>query len=186
MENPNLENSDKDPEEGQILPPEGESSEIDPRKEIVGSILLIIVGLIFVIKAFEVPFNSNLWVAYSSPTIFPLIMALFLVITSSSVLIRSIKRWSAQKAILPEIKIVQSMKEWGAKNFLIGTGIIILYLLLLGKVNFFLLSAAEVLAFGIIFRQGKISEALKLSGITAIIIIAILYIIGLVFGIVFP
>lgn len=78
------------------------------------------------------------------------------------------------------------MKEWGAKNFLIGTGIIILYLLLLGKANFFLLSAAEVLAFGIIFRQGTIFEALKLSGITAIIIIAILYLIGLVFGIVFP
>jgi hypothetical protein len=71
-------------------------------------------------------------------------------------------------------------------RFAAGAAMIVVFLSLLGKVNFYLLAALTIISFGTSFRSGSLSQALKASAIASTVVVVFLYIISRIFGIVFP
>lgn len=178
----------KEEEATPSLPPELTDEVIarKPRREVIGALGLLAVAIVFGVESFKTPFKDTLWEFYTSPTIFPLFMAILLGATSIAVLARGIKEWHDQKDSLKPIHLIEDMKRWGMGRFLGGAGIIAAFLFFLGKVNFYLLSVIMINIFGMIFRLGTLKKALKSSLITSAVVAIFLFIISRVFGIVFP
>ncbi len=179
---------EKEEEATPFLPPELTEEEIarKPRREVVGALGLLAVSILFGVESFRTPFKDTLWEVYTAPTIFPLVMAILLGATSVALLVRGIREWIARKDSLEPFHLMESMKRWGMGRFLAGAAIIIVFLALLGGVNFYVLSVAMIMVFGVAFRYGTVAKALKASAITSVVIVAFLYLISKVFGIVFP
>lgn len=180
--------NEKEEEATPFLPPELTEEEVarKPRREVVGALGLLAVSILFGAESFKTPFKDTLWEVYTAPTIFPLVMAILLGATSVALLVRGIREWIARKDSLEPLRIVESMKRWGMGRFLAGAALIVVFLVLLGTVNFYVLSVAMIMVFGVAFRYGTAAKAIKASAITSVVIVAFLYIISKVFGIVFP
>ena len=84
---------------------------------------------------------------------------------------------------------LEAVYAWKAKasdRFLASVAIVLVYLLLLGRVNFFLASVGLILVFGTVFRGGRFLDGLRPAIIAAFVVVIFSYVIMKVFGIVFP
>jgi hypothetical protein len=71
-------------------------------------------------------------------------------------------------------------------RFLASAAIIFVYILLLGRLPFLLLSVLLILILGTAFREGRFLDALRPAIIAALVVVGFSYVIMNIFGIVFP
>jgi hypothetical protein len=166
--------------------PQEEGGERRPRRDFFGALLLLALSSAFVAEALRHPFKGSAWEWYTSPTIFPLGTGMCLGVCSLIVAVRGFVGWRADQVAIGPIRWAAGLGEWGMVRFLAGATMIVAFLFLLGKVNFYLLAALTIMSFGTSFRSGSLSKALKASAIAATVVVVFLYIIGRIFGIVFP
>ncbi len=157
-----------------------------PRRDFFGALVFAAIAAAFVVQALRMPFRDPSWEWYTSPNVFPLAMALCLGGASLYVAVRGLLGWRANRAAIPPIRWMQGAREWGMPRFLAGVAAIAVLVALLGRVDFYVLSGASVIVFGVAFRTDPLRKAMKSAGIAAAFVVAFLYAIGKVFGIVFP
>ncbi len=169
--------------------PEAQNAPPDFRaglRDFFGAMLLILVSFAFGVASFATPFTAQQWVWYSSPTIFALVMAVCLGGCSFVVARRGFRRWQAEKKAAPPLRWADELRAWGMPRFLAASGIILVYLVLLGRVPFLIASSGLIIVFGTIFREDSWRKGLKPSIIAAVIVVGFSMLIMTVFGIVFP
>ena len=171
--------------EPNLLPPD-QGGERRPRRDFFGALLLLALSSAFVAEAFRRPFTGGAWEWYTSPSIFPLGTSVCLGVCSLILAVRGFAGWRADKEAIGPIRWAAGLREWGMGRFLAGAAMIVIFLFLLGKVNFYLLAALTITSFGTIFRSGSLSKALQASAVASTVILVFLYIISRIFGIVFP
>jgi hypothetical protein len=72
------------------------------------------------------------------------------------------------------------------RRFLASVGIILIYLLLLGRIPFMAASVGLILIFGTVFREGRLWDGLRPAIIAALVVVGFSYTIMKIFGIIFP
>lgn len=170
-------------EEGQAPPPETPQAHL---RDFLGALLLLLVSVAFAIAALQIPFQTSNWVWYTSPGIFALAMAIFLGGCSLFVAFREIRRWLRNRHKAEPIPWRERLRVWGIKRFLAAVVIILVYIFLLGKLPFLVVSVGLILTLGTVFREGRFLDALRPSMIAALVIVVIALVISKVFGISFP
>jgi hypothetical protein len=177
-----------------MLPPETTPQEEAPPppavrsnlRDFLGGLLLLTVSVAFAAGALRMRFKSESWEWYTSPGIFALAMAACLGACSLAVGCRGLRGWWAQRHASRPVDWRSELRSWGMARFLAAVGTIGLYLILLGRVPFLLASAALILVFGTVFRQGRALSGLRPAIIAAGIIVVFSYAIMTIFGVVFP
>jgi hypothetical protein len=178
--------TEKAAEEEIPLPPDGGGGNRRPRRDFFGATFLLAVSSAFVVQALRMPFKDPSWEWYTAPNIFPLGMATCLGAGALFVAIRGLIGWRADRAAIGPMRWAESAREWGMGRFLAGAAMIAFLNFLLGKIDFYVLAPAAIMVFGLVFRSDPLAKALKSSAIAAVFIVAFLFIISRVFGIVFP
>jgi hypothetical protein len=178
--------TEKAAEEEIPLPPDGGGGNRRPRRDFFGATFLLAVSSAFVVQALRMPFKDPSWEWYTAPNIFPLGMATCLGAGALFVAIRGLIGWRADRAAIGPMRWAESAREWGMGRFLAGAAMIAFLNFLLGKIDFYVLAPASIMVFGLVFRSDPLAKALKSSAIAAVFIVAFLFIISRVFGIVFP
>ncbi|MCE5263153.1 MAG: hypothetical protein LLG97_06425 [Deltaproteobacteria bacterium] len=174
-------------EEGSIpLPPDAGGGKRRPRREFFGALFLMAISAAFIVEALRMPFKDPSWEWYTSPNIFPLSMAVCLGTCALFVACRGLIGWLANKEAIGPLRLVEGGREWGMGRFLAGATMIAVLIFLLGKINFYILAPSTIMVFGVVFRSHPLAKALKSSLIASAFILAFLYIISRIFGIVFP
>lgn len=174
-------------EEGSILlPPSDGGGGRRSRREFFGALFLLAISAAFIVQALRMPFTDPSWEWYTSPNIFPLSMAVCLAAGALFVACRGLISWLANNETIGPLRWAKSAREWGMGRFLAGATLIALLIFLLGKINFYLLAPATIMVFGVVFRSDPLAKALKSSLIASAFILAFLYIVSRIFGIVFP
>lgn len=169
-------------EEGTASPPAPRSD----LRDFLGGLLLAVVSAVFAVASLRMPFKSESWEWYTSPSIFALAMAVCLGACGLAIGCRGLRRWQAHRGQSGPLNWRQGLRDWGMGRFLAAVGIIGAYLVLLGRVPFLLASAGLILVFGTLFREGDFVGGLRPAIIAAAIIMAFSYGIMTIFGIVFP
>jgi hypothetical protein len=169
-------------EEGAPPPPAPRSD----LRDFLGGLLLSVVSALFAVVSLRMPFRSESWEWYTSPSIFPLAMAVCLGVCGLVIGSRGLRECLAHRGQRARLDWRQGLRDWGMGRFLAAVGIIGLYLILLGRVPFLLASAGLILIFGTLFREGDFVGGLRPSIIAAAIIAAFSYGIMTIFGVVFP
>jgi len=171
-------------EEGNPSPPDSERSD---RRDSIGALLLICVSVAFAFAALRMPFqNPGSWEWYTSPGIFALAMAICLGSCSLVIGYRGLRGWLKNWDTNATLNWNEELRRWGMGRFLASVGIVLVYLLLLGRVPFLVASVALILVFGTVFRGGRFLEGLRPAAIAAFVVVIFSYVIMKVFGIVFP
>jgi hypothetical protein len=171
-------------EEGTASPPDSERSD---RRDFLGALLLLSVSVAFALAALRIPFrNPGSWEWYTSPGIFALAMAICLGACSLVVGYRGLRGWQKKRDTQAPLNWKEEFRRWGMGRFLAAVAIVLVYLLLLGRVNFFLASVGLILVFGTVFREGRLLEGLRPAIIAALVVVIFSYVIMRVFGIIFP
>jgi len=170
-------------EEGITPPPETERSH---GRDFLGALLLLIVSAVFAIASLQIPFQNPEWKWYTSPGIFALSMAVCLGGCSLVVGYRGLRGWLRKRHKNRPLSWREGLRSWGMGRFLVSVGIILIYLLLLGRVHFLLASVGLILIFGTVFREERPLDGLRPSVIAALIVVGFSYLIMKVFGIIFP
>jgi hypothetical protein len=178
--------TEKAAEEEIPLPPDGGGGNRRPRRDFFGATFLLTVSSAFVVQALRMPFKDPSWEWYTAPNIFPLGMATCLGAGALFVAIRGLIGWRADRAAIGPMRWAESAREWGMGRFLAGAAMIAFLNFLLGKIDFYVLAPASIMVFGLVFRSDPLAKAFKSSAIAAVFIVAFLFIISRVFGIVFP
>ncbi len=173
---------DNGQEEGAAPPPAPRSD----LRDFLGGLLLSAVSAIFAVASLRMPFKSESWEWYTSPSIFALAMAVCLGTCGLTIGCRGLRRWQAQRGQGGPFSWRQGLRDWGMGRFLAAVGLIGVYLVLLGRVPFLLASAGLILVFGTVFREGDFIGGVRPSIIAAAIIVAFSYSIMTIFGVVFP
>ena len=174
-------------EEGHILLPPGDGGEKrTPRRDFFGAVVFLAIAAAFAVQALRMPFRDPSWEWYTAPNIFPLGMAVCLGAAALFVAIRGVVGWRANRKAIGPIRWAESAREWALARFLAGVALIAGLIWLLGKVDFYLLAPGSVIVFGLTFRSDPFAKALKASLIAAVFVVAFLFTISKVFGIVFP
>jgi hypothetical protein len=169
-----------------VLLPPNQGGEPKPRRDFFGALLLLAISGAFVAEALRRPFTGSAWEWYTSPGIFPLGTGACLGVCSLIVAVRGFAGWRAEKETIGPIRWVEGLRQWGMARFVAGAAMIVVFLFLLGKLDFYLLAALTIMSFGTIFRSGPLPNALKASFIASSVILVFLYVISRIFGIVFP
>ena len=170
-------------EEGQAPPPETPQAHL---RDFLGALLLLVVSVTFAIAALQIPFQTSNWVWYTSPGIFALVMAIFLGGCSLFVAFREIRHWRRNRYKAEPLPLGERLRAWGMGRFLVATAIILVYIILLGKVPFLVISVGFILTLGIVFREGRFWDALRPSLVAALVVVVLAYAIKKVFGIMLP
>ena len=170
-------------EEGTAPPPETQRAD---GRDFLGGLLLFIVSLAFAIASLQIPFKSQSWEWYTSPGIFALAMAICLGGCSLVVGIRGLRGWLRTRDLAGPVRWRERMRAWGMGRFLASAAIIFVYILLLGRLPFLLLSVLLILILGTAFREGRFLHALRPAIIAALVVVGFSYVIMNIFGIVFP
>jgi hypothetical protein len=173
-------------EESVLLPPDAGGGERRARREFFGALFLMAISAAFIVQALRMPFTDPSWEWYTSPNIFPLSMAVCLAASTLFVACRGLIGWLANKEAIGSLRWVEGGREWGMGRFLAGATLIAVLIFLLGKINFYVLAPATIMVFGVVFRSDPLAKALKSSLTASAFILAFLYIISKIFGIVFP
>jgi len=134
----------------------------------------------------QIPFKSQSWEWYTSPGIFALAMAICLGGCSVVVGVRGLRGWLRIRGLAGPVRWREGIRAWGMGRFLASAAIILVYILLLGRLPFLLLSVVLILIFGTAFREGRFLDALRPAIIAALVVVGFSYVIMNVFGIVFP
>jgi hypothetical protein len=170
-------------EEGQAPPPETPQAHL---RDFLGALLLLLVSVAFAIAALQIPFQTSSWVWYTSPGIFALIMAVCLGGCSAAVGYRGIRGWLGKRQEVSPISWRESFQRWGMGRFFASVAIILVYIVLLGKVPFLVVSVGLILTLGTVFREGRFWDALRPSLVAALVVVVLAYAIKKVFGILLP
>lgn len=178
--------SEEDKEDSLPLPPDGGGERNQPRRDFFGALFLLAIACAFIVQALRMPFKDPSWEWYTAPNLFPLAMAVCLAAAAAFVAVRGVIRWRANAQAIGPIRWVESARGWGLGRFVAGALLIALLIYLLGKVNFYVLAPAAIMVFGIAFRSDPIAKAGKSAATAALFIVAFLYLISAIFGIVFP
>jgi hypothetical protein len=178
--------TEKAEEEHILLPPVDGDEKRTPRRDFFGALVLLAIAAVFIVQALRMPFSDPSWEWYTAPNIFPLCMAVCLGAAALFVAVRGFVGWRANATTIGPIRWAESAREWGLRRFLAGAAMIAGLIWLLGKIDFYLLAPASIIVFGLTFRSDPLAKALKASLIAAVCIVAFLFIISKVFGIVFP
>ncbi|MBV5333261.1 hypothetical protein JZU54_06945 [bacterium] len=173
-------------EETILLPPDAGGGERRPRRDFLGALFLLAISAAFTVQALRMPFTDPSWQWYTSPNIFPLSMAVCLGLGALFVGVRGFVGWRAKHQAIGPIRWAEGARDWGMGRFLVGAVLILLLIFVLGKINFYVLAPATIMVFGLVFRSDPLAKALKSSLIASAFILAFLYLISMVFGIVFP
>jgi len=173
----------RDLEEGQASPPETPQAHL---RDFLGALLLLLVSVAFAIAALRIPFQTSNWVWYTSPGIFALTMAFCLGTCSAAVGYRGIRGWLSKRHEVSPICWRESFQRWGMGRFLASVAIILVYIVLLGKIPFLVVSVGLILTLGTAFREGRFWDGLRPSLIAALVVVALAYAIRKVFGIMLP
>lgn len=168
------------------LAPDDDGDTPRPRRDFLGALVFIAIAAAFVVPALRMPFKDPSWDWYTAPNVFPLAMAVCLGGAALFVAIRGFVKWRANKQAVGPLRLAESAREWGMPRFVAGAVMIAVLVWLLGKVNFYLLAPASVVVFGLAFRSDAFAKALKASLIAAAFLVAFLFAISRIFGIVFP
>ena len=169
-----------------LLPPDAGGGERRPRRDFFGALFLLAISAAFTVQALRMPFKDASWEWYTAPNIFPLSMAVCLGLGALFVGVRGFVGWRADHQAIGPIRWVDGARDWGMGRFLAGAALILLLIFLLGKINFYILAPATIVVFAVVFRSDPLPRALKSSLIASLFIVAFLYIISTIFGIVFP
>ncbi len=167
------------------LPPDG-GGKRRPRRDFFGALFLLALAAAFIAQALRMPFKDPAWQWYTAPNAFPLAMAVCLALCAVFVGVRGLIGWHRERANIAPIRWVEDARAWGVGRFIAGAAMIALLIALLGRVNFYWLAGGAIVAFALVFRSDPLSHAFKSGLIAALSIVAFLYGIGRVFGIVFP
>ena len=178
--------TEKAAEEEIPLPPDGGGESRRPRRDFFGATFLLAISSAFMVQALRMPFKDPSWEWYTAPNIFPLGMATCLGTGALFVAIRGVIGWRANRATIESMRWAESAGEWGMGRFLAGAAMIAFLIFLLGKINFYLVAPGSIMVFGLVFRSDPLAKAFKSSAIAAVFIVAFLFGISKVFGIVFP
>ena len=170
-------------EEGAAPPPETERAD---GRDFLGGLLLFIVSIAFGAASLQIPFKSQSWEWYTSPGIFALAMAVCLGGCSLVVGVRGLRGWLKKRHRAGPLRWREGLRAWGMGRFLASAAIILVYVLLLGRLPFLLLSVALILVLGTAFREGRFLDALRPAVIAALAVAGFSYVIMSIFGIVFP
>jgi len=170
------------PEEGAAPSPAAPSD----LRDLLGGLLLLLVSIAFAVASLRMPFKSESWEWYTSPGIFALTLAVCLGGCSLMIGCRGLRRWRATRGRSAPADWRGGLRDWGMGRFLAAVGIIGVYLILLGRVPFLLASAALIVAFGTLFREGDFVGGLRPAIIAAVVITIFSYGIMRIFGVVFP
>jgi hypothetical protein len=173
----------KQQEEGASLPPAAERSD---GRDFLGALLLLILSVAFTIASLQIPFKSQSWEWYTSPSIFALAMAICLGGCSLVVGIRGLRGWLRIRDLAGPVRWREGIRAWGMGRFLASAAIIFVYILLLGRLPFLLLSVLLILILGTAFREGRFLDAIRPAIIAALVVVGFSYVIMNIFGIVFP
>ncbi len=171
------------PEEGTTPPPEAERTD---GRDFLGALLLFIVSGAFAVASLQIPFHSQSWEWYTSPGIFALAMAVCLGGCSLVVGVRGLRGWLRSRPLTGPVRWREGIRAWGMGRFLASAAIIFVYILLLGRLPFLLLSVLLILVLGTAFREGRFLDAVRPAVIAALVVVGFSYLIMNVFGIVFP
>ncbi len=177
-----MDSENRNPEGGLDPSPEA----VKGLRDFLGALLLFLVSVAFAIASLQIPFKSSYWVWYTSPGIFALVMAICLGCCSAAVGYRGFRVWRKNRLTSGPIPWGERLRAWGIKRFISAVAMITVYLLLLGRVPFLIISVALVLAFGITFREGRFRDALRSSLIASAVVVLVAFFISRVFGILFP
>jgi hypothetical protein len=170
--------------ESASAPDDGEKRQ--PRRDFFGALAFVAIAVAFIVPALRMPFNDPSWDWYTAPNVFPLAMAICLGAAALFVAVRGFVGWRANKQTIGPLRLVESAREWGMLRFVAGAGMIAVLVWLLGKIDFYLLAPASIVVFGLTFRSDPLGKALKSSLIAAAFVVAFLFAISKIFGIVFP
>ncbi len=168
------------------LPPDGGGEKKQPRRDFFGGLFLLALALAFFVQGLRMPFKAPSWEWYTAPNLFPLAMAACLGVAAAYVAVRGLVRWRAKPDEVAPIRWVADARAWGLGRFCAGALLIALLIFLLGKLNFYLLAPLAIVVFGLAFRSDSLAKAAKASLYAALFIVAFLYLISRIFGIVFP
>jgi len=178
--------TEKADEESILLPPDGGGGKRRPRRDFFGALFLLAISAAFIVKSLRMPFKDHSWEWFAAPNIFPLSMAICLGASALFVAVRGFVGWQAEKEAIGSIRWVEGTREWGMGRFLAGAAMIVVVIYLLGKVNFYFLAPGTIMVFGVLFRNQPLARAFRSSLIASVFIVAFLFTISKVFGIVFP
>jgi hypothetical protein len=170
-------------EEGQTPPPETPQALL---RDFLGALLLLLVSVAFAIAALRIPFQTSYWVWYTSPSIFALIMAVCLGACTAAVGYRGLRGWLSKRHEVSPIRWRETFQRWGMGRFLASVAIILIYIVLLGRVPFMVVSVGLILTLGTVFREGRFWDALRPSLVAALVVVVLAYAIRKVFGIMLP
>jgi hypothetical protein len=174
-------------EEAHPLLPPGEGTEPPrPRRDFLGALIFVAIAAGFAVQALRMPFRDPSWEWYTAPNVFPLAMAGCLGVASLFVAIRGFAAWHVNRTSIAAVGWARVASEWGMPRFIAGAAMIAGLVWLLGKVDFYLLAPASIIVFGVAFRSDPLAKALRAALIAAAFILAFLFGISRVFGIVFP
>jgi hypothetical protein len=157
-----------------------------PRRDFFGAIVFVAIAAFFVVQSLRMPFRDAAWQWYTAPNIFPLAMSACLGAAALFVAVRGFLGWRAQKDAIGPIHWAASARQWALGRFIAGAAMIAALISLLGRIDFYLLAPASILVIGVAFRSDPLPKASKSSLIAAVFVVALLYVISKVFGIVFP
>lgn len=138
------------------------------KADFIDSIVIIALSLFVMYNCLVMPRYES-WGLYATPGMPPFLFALLLLILGAIVLVRSIVR-GGHKLGIGRNELVQLTKSEDARRFVLALGLMIVYVLLLGKIHFALLSAVFLFTAILLFKGATWWVNGIVSALTAVIV----------------
>jgi len=120
------------------------------RVDFIDSVVVIALSLFVIYNSLVMPRYES-WGLYATPGMPPLLFASLLLMLGTIVLVRSIRRRGYQMKI-GRSELVRFTKSADVRRFALALGSMLVYLLLLGKVHFALLTAVYLFVTILLFK----------------------------------
>ncbi|MEN3009089.1 tripartite tricarboxylate transporter TctB family protein [Pseudothermotoga sp.] len=117
-------------------------------KDKISAVLFISLGIFFLVGALRMPRMTE-YGKYGAPGIVPAFFSIMVILLCTIMLLRKKKATFTDSRISPEIRKVESQR------LLLATAIFLIYVLLLGKINFIVLTSTFLSAISIVFFRKK-------------------------------
>ncbi|HET8680111.1 MAG TPA: tripartite tricarboxylate transporter TctB family protein [bacterium] len=155
-------------------------------RDALGAAFLAVLSVTFAVAAARIPFETSLWVWYTSPGFFPLLMALGLALFSVAIGYRGFLTWRTRRTTGESPGWRAHVRQWGAGRLIAALVMIGAFLLLLGRLPFTVASAMLITAMTLAFRDDSLLHSLRAAAAGALVIVALLLFFTRVFGIPLP
>ncbi len=120
------------------------------KADFIDSIVIIALSLFVIYRCAVMP-RYERWGLYATPAMPPLLFALMLLVLATIVFVRSIIR-KGYKLHIGRNELSQFVKSGEVRRFVLVLGLILVYLFLLGKIHFVILSAAYLFLTILLFK----------------------------------